>query len=140
MMNDEQNSKDEDDFLDYEEDDPVVEDNYSLNEEGEEEEEAEEPAVRSPITEFKWKNYGTRSRVEESRRNHLKLPHETFGKYVNLFFDFLGSEIKDYQRQIINYRLCKERFVFCQRERERESEVCVFYWLVHHFFNNVCTS
>lgn len=80
MMNDEQNSKDDDDFLDYEEDDPVMEDNYNLDEESEEEEAVEESTARSPLTDFKWRHYGTRSRVEESRRNQLKLPHETFGK------------------------------------------------------------
>lgn len=78
-MNDEQNSKDDDDFLDYEEDDPAMEDNYNLDEESEEEP-AEESTARSPLTEFKWRHYGTRSRVEESRRNQLKLPQEAFGK------------------------------------------------------------
>lgn len=83
MMNDEQNSKDDDDFLDYEEDDPVMEDNYNLDEENEEEErreEADESTARSPLTNYKWQHYGTRSRVEESRRNQLRLPQDNYGK------------------------------------------------------------
>lgn len=71
MMNDEQDSKG-DDFLDYEEDDPVAD--YEVNEE--EEEAEEQQPVRSPLTEFKWKHYGTRSRVEESRRNQMRIAQE----------------------------------------------------------------
>lgn len=82
MMNDEQNPKDDDDdFLDYEEDDPALEDNYNLDEENDEQEPVEESTARSSLTDFKWRHYGTRSRVEESRRNQLKLSHhqDAFG-------------------------------------------------------------
>lgn len=83
MMNDEQSTKDDDDFLDYEEDDPAMDDNY---EESVEDEAVEESTARSPLTDFKWRHYGTRSRVEESRRNQMKLSQESFGKSNRISF------------------------------------------------------
>lgn len=87
MMNDEQSSKDDEDFLDYEDDDPVMEDSYNLDEESEEEPLVAESNARSPLTDFKWRHYGTRSRVEESRRNQLKLSQDAFGKENLIFFN-----------------------------------------------------
>lgn len=75
-MNDEQDRTD-DGNADYEDDDPVPDDNYDDEEEEEEEDKkhpVEEPTpAPMSLTEYKWKYYGTRSRVEESRRNQVQL-------------------------------------------------------------------
>jgi hypothetical protein len=63
-----------DSFDDYEDDVADNDDPFSDNEW--QAEEATEPPVQAPVsslTKYKWDNYGTRSRVEESRRQQLHL-------------------------------------------------------------------
>lgn len=81
QLNDEQSHAD-DDNVDYEEDDPALEDIYD-DEEEDKKSSTEEPTpapVASSLTEYKWRHYGTRSRVEESRRNQLQLTNNNNGK------------------------------------------------------------
>lgn len=74
QLNDEQDLKDQDN-VDYEEDDPVLEDNYDDEEEDRNAQIEERHQIQAPssLTEYKWKHYGTRSKVEESRRHQLHL-------------------------------------------------------------------
>lgn len=58
-------------------------DNENVNDEDDYEWQAEEAteAPTSYLTQYKWQHYGTRTRVEESRRNQNYPDHSKIGKF-----------------------------------------------------------
>lgn len=84
-MNDQRDVK-YDDNTDYEDDDPDLEENYDDEDEktAVQAVDATPAPVTSSLTQFKWRHYGTRSRVEESRRNQLMLNNNNDCKYMHI--------------------------------------------------------
>ncbi|XP_008192810.2 uncharacterized protein LOC659516 [Tribolium castaneum] len=82
--NDELNDYDEwddENFDDY--DDETFDSDDPFADEWQNEEATEPPAPVSSFTKYKWDNYGTRSRVEESRRQQLDLKPHNEGRAIN---------------------------------------------------------
>lgn len=91
---------DDNDNFDDDEYDETLDDDDPFSDNEWQAEEATEPPNSAPIssmTKYKWDNYGTRSRVEESRRQQLHLKSHNEGNQVLMLIYKIDNICKGYR-------------------------------------------